>query len=252
MQSRAVVLAAVLTVVSSAQPAAAGDSGAQAPSDAPAARGPTADLVYRTSASFRFAGLPLSLSARTVTTWRFTGDRYELHLHTDTVDFDQVSRGQVAPDGGLAPENYVEKRPFHDPEQVHIDRQDMRVRFAGAQATQLGDASAQDRLSLQFELARLRRQHPEQFGAGSSHVLHLIGTHDIDTWNFTVGEIESVDTGLGAQRAVRFSARRSVGKKDETIDIWLGADLDWMPLRIRMVDRNESVIDSVLQSMQRS
>jgi len=31
------------------------------------------------------------------------------------------------------------------------------------------------------------------------------------------------------------------------MDIWLGADVDWMPIRIKMIDRNQSVIDSVLQ-----
>jgi len=31
------------------------------------------------------------------------------------------------------------------------------------------------------------------------------------------------------------------------MDIWVGADLRWMPIRIRMVDRNQSIIDSVLE-----
>ena len=49
-------------------------------------------------------------------------------------------------------------------------------------------------------------------------------------------------------RAVRYSARRMAGGVEETFDIWLGADVHWMPVRIRMVDRHKSVIDSVLQS----
>jgi len=83
--------------------------------------------------------------------------------------------------------------------------------------------------------------------AGSTHEVHLIGTHDVDPWKFTVGETESIETGRGPMRAVRFSARRAVGTVEETMEIWLGEDLRWMPIRIRMVDRKQSIIDSVLE-----
>jgi len=35
---------------------------------------------------------------------------------------------------------------------------------------------------------------------------------------------------------------------EETMDLWLAADLHQLPVRIRMLDRNQAVIDSVLQS----
>ena len=218
--------------------------GAGAPIDLVA----SASLVYRTSAEFRLAGIPMRMSARTTTSWHRVGESYETHLHMDTVDFDQLSKGVFGSDGALAPTSYTEKRPFHSPEAVAIDWQGRQIQFGSNEKVPAPPLGAQDRLSLQFELARQRLRHPERFTAGSTHDIRLIGTHDVDPWTFTVGPEEPIDTGRGPMRAVRYSARRVVGKAEETIDIWLGADLRWMPIRIRMVDRNQSIIDSVLQS----
>ena len=208
----------------------------------------TANLVYRTTAEFRLAGLPVKMSARTTTSWHRDGQNYETHLHMDTVDFDQLSKGVLGPDGALTPTSYTEKRPFHSPESVAIDWQNHQIKFGANPGVPAPPIGAQDRLSLQFELARLRLRQPERFAAGSMHDVHLIGTHDVDPWSFTVGAQEQIDTGHGPMRAVRYSAHRLVGTAEETIDIWLGADLHWMPIRIRMVDRHQSIIDSVLQS----
>lgn len=226
-------------------PAAIGNS-ANAPDDAVA----QAKLVYRTSGTFRLAGVPMTLHARTVTDWHLDGQRYQAHLHMDTVDFDQFSEGSVGPEGVLAPDHYTEKRPFHGPEAVVIDWANRTVRFANAGPVPAPGPGAQDRLSLQFELARMRQRHPEGFAPGSLHDVKLMGTHDVDPWTFTVADEELVDTGLGSTRAIRCSARRKVGAVEETIDVWLGVDQRSMPVRIKMVDRNGSIIDSVLQSVE--
>lgn len=249
--------AAAVLLLAGAAPVPTAGAGAPAPG-APAVKqtaaddlAATANLVYRTTAEFRFAGLPLRLSVRTTTTWHRDGEHYESHLHMDTssVEFDQLSEGLLGPEGMLVPTRYTEKRPFHKPEAVAIDWQDRLIQFGDSPKVAAPAAGAQDRLSLQFELARQRLRYPEKFEAGSSHEVRLIGTHDVDPWTFVAGAEESVETGKGPMRAQRYSARRKVGAVEETMDIWLGADLRWMPIRIRMVDRNASVIDSVLQSI---
>jgi len=218
-----------------------------APAPAPSVLPSSADLVYRTTATMKLMGLPVTLHARTTTRWRLDGGRYEMHLHMDTADFDQISRGRLGPDGDLVPDRYEEKRPFHEPDAVDVDWAHGDVRFGGAPPAPAPEAGAQDRLSLQFQLGQLRQHYPEQFVSGSVHTVKLIGTHDVDLWHFTVGQEDAIETGRGSMRAVRFSAHRTVGSVEETMDIWLGAELRWMPVRIRIVDRKGSVIDSVLQ-----
>lgn len=211
---------------------------------------PGADLVYATTGTTQLGGFPLTLHARTTTHWRFSGGQYEATLHTDTVGFDQISRGTLRSTGGLAPSRYTEKRPFHDPESVDIDWANAQVRYGTAAPAPGPQEGAQDRLSLQFELGALYREHPERFGTGAVFAVQLVGPHAIDDWKYVSAGEEDVETGRGTLKAVHLSARRPVRDTEETMDLWLARDLNQLPVRIRMVDRNHAVIDSVLQSVQ--
>ena len=207
------------------------------------------ELVYRTTASARLAGLPLTMHARTTTRWHRDGARYDASMHTDTIEFSQQSRGALQPDGGLAPARYSEKRPFHDSEAVEIDWREAQVRYAGAAPVAAPPAGAQDRLSLQFQFASQYRRHPEGFAAGRRIHVQLIGPHAVDDWTFTcVGE-EPVETANGPVVTVHLAARRPVRDTEETMDIWMDKQSYHLPVRIRMVDRNQAVIDSVLQKL---
>ncbi len=238
----------LLLVLAVAQ-AASAPEGAATPA-APA--GPTlpadVELVYRTTASVRLGGLPLTLHARTSTHWHRDGTRYDAAMHTDTIEFSQQSRGALQPDGGLAPARYSEKRPFHDAEAVDVDWQAGQLRYGAAAPVAAPAPGAQDRLSLQFQFATRYQRRPEEFAAGRQLHVQLIGPHAVDDWTFTcVGE-EAVQTAQGAVATVHLAARRPVRDTEETMDIWLDRQSYHLPVRIRMVDRNQSVIDSVLQS----
>jgi hypothetical protein len=206
-----------------------------------------ANLVYDTSATFHLGSMPITLHSRTTTSWKRDGDHYEAHLHMETGGFDQTSRGDVRAEGMVTPARYSETKPFHSAEVVTIDWPHEQIRFGNSPPVHSPATGAQDRLSLQFELARQRLEFPDRFAPNSTHDVLLIGTHDVDPWKFTVTVEESVATGMGAMRAMRYSAHRTVHGVEETMDIWLGADVDWMPIRIKMVDRNQSIIDSILQ-----
>jgi hypothetical protein len=215
---------------------------------APSPFTPEAELVYATTGTVRLGSVPLTLHARTTTHWHFAANHYQASLHTDTIGFDQISEGNVAAGGGLVPLRYQEKRPFHDPESVEIDWAKRLVRYGSAAPVPAPGAGAQDRLSLQFELAALYRQHPERFAAGTVFAVQLIGTHSIDDWKFVSTGEEPVETGSGTVSAVHLAARRPVRDTEETMELWLASSKHQMPVRIRMVDRNQSVIDSILQS----
>jgi hypothetical protein len=229
--------------------AIAGTAHAQAGAPATAAPFlPEAELVYATTGTVRLGSVPLTLHARTTTHWHFSADHYEASLHTDTIGFDQLSAGGVQAGGGLAPLRYTEKRPFHEPESVDIDWAKALVRYGSAVPVPAPAVGAQDRLSLQFELANLYRQHPERFAAGRVFAVQLIGTHAIDDWKFVSSGEEPVETGSGTVKALHLAARRPARDTEETMDLWLAPGQHHLPVRIRMVDRNQSVIDSVLQS----
>jgi len=236
-----------MTLAAAGALAAVGEFNENAAPAAPLVLPASADLGYRTTATMKMMGLPVTLHGRTTIRWRLDGGHYETRLHIDTGGFDQFSRGQVAADGALVPERYEEKRPFHEPDIVDIDWARGHIQYGASAPAQSPAAGAQDRLSLQFELARELHRFPERFGSGSAHAVSLIGTHSVDVWNFVAQDDQSVDTGRGPMRAVHFSARRIVRNNvEETMEIWLGAELRWLPVRIRIVDREGSIIDSIL------
>jgi hypothetical protein len=204
-------------------------------------------LTYRTTANMKLAGLPVTLHAQTTTQWSRQGARYQAHLHMDsTVSFDQDSSGQILADGMLAPTHYEEKRPFHQPDVVQIDWSNHLVRFGADPLQPTPAPGSQDRLALQFQLAQLLHNHPERLRPGSYLDVNLIGTHDVDPWRFMVSE-DGVQTGQGSIHAMRVSARRVVNGVEETMDVWLGQETRHLPVRIRFVDRNASVVDSILE-----
>jgi len=244
---RVVLLCASLALVAAASGSAASDLDGHVAPAAALSLPISADLGYRTTATMKLMGLPVTLHGRTTIRWRLDDGHYETRLHIDTGGFDQFSRGQLAADGALVPERYEEKRPFHEPDFVDIDWAHGHIAYGTSVPAQSPAAGAQDRLSLQFELARELQRFPERFPSGSVHAVNLIGTHSVDAWNFLAQDEQSVDTGRGPMRAVRFSAHRIVRNNvEETMEIWLGADLRWLPVRIRIVDREGSIIDSVL------
>jgi len=207
-----------------------------------------ADLEYRTTATARLAGMPMTLHARTATHWQRQGDRYEASMQTDTVEFLQQSSGTIRPDGSLLPATYTEKRPFHSAERVQVDWPAQRVQYAGGATAPTPAVGAQDRLSLQFELAATYARAPERFAPGAVFAVQLIGPHAIDDWKFVCTGREGIQTAQGPAAAVHLAARRPVRDTEETMDLWIAVDAPHLPLRIRMVDRNGAVIDSILQT----
>ncbi len=208
----------------------------------------SAQLEYATTATMQWMGLPLTLRGRTDMTWKFDGTHYDAQLRINRVGFAQHSEGRLQADGALAPDRYSEKRPFHHPDTVMLDWVRGQVRFGNATTHSAPKPGAQDRLSVQFEFARRMERNAQAFRPGDQDPIRLIGTHDVDDWKFTVGPAETVGTGLGPMPTIHLSARRPAGRVEETMDIWLGAKTRWLPVRIRIVDRNGSVIDSVLQT----
>jgi len=223
------------------------------PGNAPATTfPPIADLVYATVANVRLAGFPITLRGRTITSWRTQAGRYEATLHTkslEAIEFDQHSTGQIGAAGALLPQHYQEKRPFHASETVDLDWAAGHIRFGLAPPVAAPDRGAQDRLSLQFSLARAYLCQPGRFASGATVDIALIGPRDVDPWQLHSAGEDTIDTALGAERAVHLSAQRTVGNAHEAMDIWLSLAVRGLPVRIRMLDRNQSVIDSVLQEV---
>ncbi len=205
-----------------------------------------ARLVYGSVAVGHWKGIPLTIRGRTTTDWRYEDGRYETSLGIDVVDFGQTSSGQFRSDYGLAPDRYTERRRRRGTIATDFDWSRHRVTFSEASPARDAEPGAQDRLSLQFQLSVLRQVYPERFVPGAVLPIPLAGTRDITQWYFVVGREEEIETGQGTMRGLRMQSRRTDGDAQESLEVWISPDLDWLPIRIRIVDRDNTLIDSVL------
>ena len=206
----------------------------------------SARFVYESHGSVRVGGFVLSVRGRTTTQWRFADGRYYSDLSIDVVNFGQSSQGQFDPDFGLAPERYTERRHRHSLATTQFDWVNHQVTFTDADGRRTAEPGTQDRLSIQFQLSVLRQVYPERFVRGSVVPITLAGTRDIGHWTFTVTGEESVDSGIGRLPALRVLSNRTTETGDESLEVWISEKLHWFPARIRIVDKNRNVIDSVL------
>jgi hypothetical protein len=232
-------------------PAAA--AAAQPASSAPSPRAPvqvvlpkSARFVYDSYGTVRVGGFMLGVRGRTTTRWRFKDGHYQSDLSIDVVNFAESSQGHFDPDFGLEPERYSETRPHRPVSTTQFDWANRTVSFTEESHQGEAEPGTQDRLSVQFQLSVLRQVYPERFVRGGVMPITLAGTRDVSHWTFTVTGVDMVDSGLGHLPALRVLSNRTTASGDESLEVWISEKLNWFPVRIRIVDKNRNVIDSVL------
>ena len=206
----------------------------------------SARLVYQSYGTVRVGGFMLGVRGRTTTRWRFQNGHYQSDLSIDVVNFVESSQGLFDPDFGLEPERYSETRPRRPVSTTQFDWANRRVTFTEDNRQGEAEPGTQDRLSVQFQLSVLRQVYPERFVRGSVVPITLAGTRDVSHWTFTVTGEEIVDSGLGHLPALRVLSNRTTASGDESLEVWISEKLNWFPVRIRIIDKNRNMIDSVL------
>jgi Protein of unknown function (DUF3108) len=207
----------------------------------------SARFVYDSYGTVRVGGFMLGVRGRTTTRWRFQDGHYQSDLSIDVVNFAESSQGHFDPDFGLEPERFSETRPHRPVSTTQFDWANGRVSFSEDSHPGEAERGTQDRLSVQFQLSVLRQVYPERFVRGSMMPITLAGTRDVSHWTFTVTGEDVVDSGLGHIPALRVLSNRTTASGDESLEVWISEKLNWFPVRIRIVDKNRNMIDSVLE-----
>jgi hypothetical protein len=202
-------------------------------------------IAYRTTYS-RMRGI----EAMTFVDWTIDLDqgRYELWLRT--VDppglLDLRSTGELRP-FGIAPTRYLERIEIANRElSVDFDWTSHIVRFAGRGAGEPApfEDGTQDPLSLQFHLPLLAQTYPWRFTPGSL-VSFQVARRKVESYTFAVDGFEPV-TIQGKELQTLKVLRPKGPNSNRAVELWMAPDLDWLPVRLRFVDTNDEVWDSVL------
>lgn len=237
------------------EPPPPGDGAARAHEAAPAppaapdvvAPSPPAPLALppSTQLSFEVTGhvKGFDYHARGELNWRNDGARYQLRQSISLLFLGsraQQSEGLITA-SGLRPRRFVDEA--RKARGAELDFDTHRVQFSdGASASaEIGDG-AQDRLSVFIQLGARIAAAPESFPPGTRIGFETVGPRRVDRWTFRVQGPELLHLPAGDVPTLKLQRLPQDGD-DQTDELWLGTDLHYLPVRIRLAQGGGDVVD---------
>jgi len=146
---------------------------------------------------------------------------------------------------GLQPERFVDEA--RQERSAQLDAGAHRVWFSdGATAeAEIGDG-VQDRLSVFIQLGALIAAAPGDYPPGTRIRFETVGPRRVDRWTFEVQGPQLLHLPAGDTPALQL--RRLPQEGDEQTDeLWLGTDLNYLPVRIRLSQGGGDFVDLQLR-----
>jgi hypothetical protein len=187
-------------------------------------------------------------------TWKRDGDRYEISGSAEASGFftlflegriTQESTGIVTPEG-LRPERFSERRGDTPEEGLAFDWDARTVEFRRGSTNRKGvlTDSTVDWLSMIFQLAHLP---PAQDGT----VIRVYTQRRMHEYRLVVVGQEELDLPFGRARTVHL--RHEGTKPEEAVDVWLGVDQHYLPVKLRYpVARGRLMVEQTATSIKDS
>jgi hypothetical protein len=185
---------------------------------------------------------------KVVHTWQIVNDGYVISSVTEATGIFswikpgrlvQTSQGRLSA-RGLEPEYFwIQRGQSADTtESAQFDRRNNTLTYgSGAErrAVPLPDR-AQDLLSFVYQLA---------FNAPQTGAIQLFITNGrkLDSYDYGVVSEETLDTPLGKLKTLHLRKIRSAG--EDGVDIWLGTDYRYLPVKVRLTDKDGDSVEQV-------
>jgi len=184
-------------------------------------------------------------------TWKREGEHYEITGSAQAVGFftlflegriDQSASGRVTREG-LRPDLFTERRGETPEEGLKFDWDARQVEFRrgdSVRSSPLTDSTV-DWLSMIFQLAHAPP-------TGEALPLRVFTQRRLYEYRLQVLGAEEIDLPFGRVRAIHL--RHSGEKPEETVDVWLGVDQYYLPVKLRYpVARNRLVVEQTATSV---
>lgn len=176
--------------------------------------------------------------------WRQEGERYEARQQIKAFllgSRSQTSVGQITPQG-LRPERFGDKARSERAAHFDFDRHEVIFSANTPRAT-IGEG-AQDRLSVFIQLGAMLAAAPERYPAGTQITLTTVGPRRADRWTFTVDGPETLELPAGSTPALKLQrVPRADQHYEQKAELWLGTQLGYLPVRIRLSQANGDFVD---------
>lgn len=156
------------------------------------------------------------------------------------------SEGTITEDG-IVPRRMLEKRMGRAETATHFDPAAGRITFSRSERSVALMGGAQDRASLQFQLAGIARADSAQLSAGVE--IQVGSERDATPYAFVLAGEETIDTPIGRLATWRLTRAPRPGSYSARLDIWLAPQHDWLPVQVRSLEPSGAVTTQTIRKI---
>lgn len=179
--------------------------------------------------------------------WHQEGEQYQARQKVSAFFLGsrvQSSTGRITAQG-LEPERFVDQARRERTAQFDFAAHE--VRFSGNPQPAALAPGAQDRLSLFIQLGAMLAAAPERYPVGTRITMTTVSARSVDEWVFAVEGAEELDLPAGKTPALKLQRLPRPGRNNEQkAELWLGTQLAYLPVRIRLSEANGDYADLLL------
>ena len=186
----------------------------------------------------------LNYNARAEMLWLQDGSTYEARLEVSAFLIGartRTSTGRLTADG-LLPTRFADK--FRTEVAAHFERDKDKVSFSANTPDLPLLPGMQDQLSVFVQLGAMLAGEPAKYPSGTNISFETIGPRSGETWVITVDGEEKLDLPGGEINAIKLS-RKPRREFDQTAELWLAPALGYLPVRIKITEKNGDFVDQV-------
>jgi hypothetical protein len=192
-----------------------------------------------------------ALSGTTTVDWKVdtATKRYETRLRSTVFGIqlaDITSTGFIRR-FGLAPDRFVQKTGTRAPQAANLDWEQRIVTFSSRSFQRPAHEGMQDRVSFLFQLMALGQNLPDALRPGATLAMEVAGPGDVDSYQFIVVGLETVETAAGPMEAIKIDRPRTE-PNFQRIEVWLAPDRKYLPVAVRFTDRRDNVTEMYFES----
>lgn len=210
------------------------------------------NVVLHYSIKAKQRGIPLG--GESTWHWQAQQQKYLVNNEVRANLFGKIqeskSEGQID-EYGLAPLQFIEKRFRKEPGTTQFNLETRQISFSEAGLTYPILGGEQDRSSVIWQLIATVRANPKQMIPGAQWAFFVAGRRDAEAWTFKVVQQENMMTPMGVLNSWHLIKLPPVDSKDQQLDIWLGPNLDWYPIRLRFSDADGDFVDQTLEKIEK-
>ncbi|MGE0330825.1 MAG: DUF3108 domain-containing protein [Ramlibacter sp.] len=196
-------------------------------------------IIARYAVKGEAKGIPYSAAAHLA--WSHDGTQYEARLKIDALlgSREQVSTGRLSADG-LAPTRFGDLSRTE--QAAHFVRDKGVISFSNNAPDAVLQAGAQDRLSVLLQLGAMLAADPARYPPGTRVDVQTAGVREAETWSFSIEGPQELQIRNRAVAAIKLE-RAPRHEHDQKVELWVGPDMDYLPVRVRLTQPGGDFVD---------